>query len=752
MTAAPTARGTLDEPVTDAPAGAALAAFRDPADHLRAELDRLELELRRLVLRRRLAGRIAGDTDYRGLYVPDELVDALLDPPAIDRAGQERLAAADRHVRQARRDNQARLLATAPGALRLPGLGLCPLDQDLLLLAVSVELEPRYPALISWLQDDAALRRPTAALAAALWPDPEAARDPAGPRDQASGPGTVGVRSRLHAAAPLRATGLLEVAPPGGSVPATLLDQALVVPCRVVDHLLGDDRPDGMLADFLGRHRAGRAEVSLPNLATPPGTAAALADAAGRLRSGRTRVAVLTGPPDSGRRTAAIALAAAIGGPYLVLDSDRIPSGLLDAPHARDALHREVRLAAATLVVVAADRLAESLGAAKLARVVEAAPRAILTGGSVWHHGVDGTSGWLDVAVEEPGCAERTALWRAALARAQASASDADVTAIADAFRLGPGRILAAGRAAVRARSGPAELDRTGLAEAARAQSATALSRLARRVTSPYGWADLVVPGRVRRQLDEVVAAARLRPLVRDEWGFRDQRGLHVLFYGPSGTGKTMSAGLLAAELGQELYAVDLSAVVSKYIGETEKNLEEVFTTGRAANAILFFDEADALFGRRSQVKDAHDRYANVEVAYLLSRIEQYDGLTILATNLRGNLDEAFARRLRHTVEFPPPDAAMRRRIWDVALPPGVPLASDVDLDVLARHVELTGAGIRNAALTAAYLAAAGKGRVGMPELVQGVARELRKLGRAPSRAAFGEYFELLAEPAEETP
>ena len=207
-------------------------------------------------------------------------------------------------------------------------------------------------------------------------------------------------------------------------------------------------------------------------------------------------------------------------------------------------------------------------------------------------------------------------------------------------------------------------------------------------------------------------------------------RGEKVAFVGPSGTGKTMAAEIIANDLKLDLYKIDLSSVVSKYIGETEKNLNRIFAAAEEANAILFFDEADALFGKRSEVRDAHDRYANIEISYLLQKMEEYEGLAILTTNLRQNLDQAFLRRLAHTVHFPFPDTSSRQRIWVGIWPPQTPLADDIDLDFLAREFKLSGGNIKNLALTAAYLAVGDGGPVTMAHLIQALRREYQKMGK----------------------
>ncbi|MCC6420066.1 MAG: ATP-binding protein, partial [Gemmataceae bacterium] len=212
-------------------------------------------------------------------------------------------------------------------------------------------------------------------------------------------------------------------------------------------------------------------------------------------------------------------------------------------------------------------------------------------------------------------------------------------------------------------------------------------------------------------------------------------RGVSALFSGPSGTGKTLAAEVIAHELGLDLYRIDLSTVVSKYIGETERNLERVFSAAENANVILFFDEADAIFGRRSEVRDSHDRYANLEISYLLQRMEQYEGLAILATNLRENLDPAFVRRLHAIVTFSLPDEAQRRQLWRNHLPAAAPCEADLDLGHLAARFRLSGASIKNCTLAAAFLAAADEAPIGMAHLLRAVQREHQKMGRVLSDA-----------------
>jgi len=239
----------------------------------------------------------------------------------------------------------------------------------------------------------------------------------------------------------------------------------------------------------------------------------------------------------------------------------------------------------------------------------------------------------------------------------------------------------------------------------------------------------------------EMVSMVQSRPQVLEGWGLGRKltagAGVSALFSGDPGTGKTLAAQIMAHELGIDLYRIDLSTVVSKYIGETEKNLEKIFREASESNAILFFDEADSIFGKRSEVKDAHDRYANIEVGYLLQRMEDYSGVAILATNLRANLDEAFTRRLQFIINFPFPDEAYRQRIWKVLMPPDLPVAEDLDFGLMADRFKVAGGSIRNIIVSAAYLAAADGGVVTMDHLMHGTRREYQKMGRLLHDADF---------------
>ncbi|HET7537708.1 MAG TPA: ATP-binding protein, partial [Candidatus Didemnitutus sp.] len=334
--------------------------------------------------------------------------------------------------------------------------------------------------------------------------------------------------------------------------------------------------------------------------------------------------------------------------------------------------------------------------------------------------------------------AEQRELWRETLGAEVPAAVAAEIDAVTQQFQLDATAIreVAATHDFTAAAPG-------ALWQACRVRTRGPLEALAQRIESRATWDDLVLPAEPAQLLREIAAHVRQRYRVNESWGFaaKQSRGLGIsaLFSGPSGTGKTLAAEVLARELQLDLFRIDLSAVVSKYIGETEKNLRRVFDTAEAAGAILLFDEADALFGKRSEVRDSHDRYANIEVGYLLQRMESYRGLAILTTNMRQSLDPAFLRRLRFVVNFPFPDAGLRTAIWRRVFPTATP-TEQLDPAKLAR-LNVAGGHIRNIALGAAVLAADAAEPVRMHHLLRAARSECAKLERPPSDAELGGWL-----------
>ena len=697
-----------------APPGPSLA-------HVLGRLAALETSVQAVVAaRRELDPGI--DDPFRGLYIGDEDVDRVLarslPHPAPSPAGAE--------IR--RRVDEAAAAASSAGAvLRLADVarhcGLEAIDEDLFLVAVAPDIDHRFERLYGYLHDDVTRRRASVGLAlelAGLHPADAQARDRLGPRGA------------------LVAAGLVEVE----DADRPLLTRSLRVPDRVAAHLLGSDIPDPVVADLLV------APVAV-ELADDRGLAHVLAPAGGGDGDGHGEppllVYVSEEPGASGRSFAAAALAAA-GRRTLVADLDRLgpdPAAPTLAATAR-ALGRETRLAGAVLVAGPIDHLADR-GAEPVRALAELGVPLVLTGSRHWE------PSWsrqvpITVTAPAPDTAERARLWRAHLdGRVTPGLDPADATT---QFRLTPEQVADAATTAVgQARLTGRPVDADGLRRGARSRNGAGLERRARRIEPAVSWSDLVLPPAALEGLEDLALRVRHRDLVLTEWGMRPGggrgRGVTALFAGDSGTGKTMSAEVIAGHLGLDLYVIDLATVVDKYVGETEKNLERVFSEADGVNGVLLFDEADAIFGKRSEVRDAHDRYANIEVAYLLQRMETFDGLAILTTNLRANLDDAFTRRLDAIVDFPMPDEDQRRLLWERCLGDTVPLETGVDLDFCARQFELAGGHIRSITLTAAYLAAGRGGRLGMADLMTATQREYRKLGRLLVRAEFGTWLDI---------
>jgi SpoVK/Ycf46/Vps4 family AAA+-type ATPase len=342
----------------------------------------------------------------------------------------------------------------------------------------------------------------------------------------------------------------------------------------------------------------------------------------------------------------------------------------------------------------------------------------------------------IEIDVPAPMFRERLELWRRALAGAAIAADDLEVVASRYAF-TGATIARAAHRAVQTARLRDPEQPQVtldDLGDSARLMFSHRLGAMAQRIPIGFSWSDLVLPRDTQEAVREVVRFARYRSFLLEDWGFAAKlpygRGVSAIMAGPPGTGKTMVAQLLAKELGYDLYRIDLSQVVNKYIGETEKNLARIFDEAETSHAVLFFDEADALFAKRTDVKSANDRYANLEVNYLLQRMETFDGVTLLATNLEQGLDDAFKRRVRFSILFELPEEAERKKLWISMFPPRVPLAPNIDWDLMAKRFEMAGGYIKKAALRAALIAAEARRPITTADLIEAARQEYREMGR----------------------
>ena len=617
-------------------------------------------------------------------------------------------------------DEQALSLAVDLGSLdAAPGLqaaaqrlGLDDLDRAVLAACAAPELHPRYSRLYGYLQDDVTRRLPSPRLVAKLL--------------AADGVSDADILACFAPDARLPSVGAIRILAQEPPIP--LVDRPVKLSDRLAAFLLGAGA---------GLMEAG-APVALRRVGLQPelvGREATVAEVAAALQA-ISRLPIVVHGPD------AAAVLAAAAGTRLVLVS------------VADAASAEA-LADATLAAALEGALLcfDGLGAVSppdrpglRALIERRGERSVLLGTSRADAQALSETTALVYQVPEPNYVERRAVWQGLTL-----ADGADE--VAAKFRLSVEQIRSAAEVSHVAaqRRGATVPDASELDLGARHASSSRLGDLATALAPAYGWQHLVLPERQQDLLRSISSYLRHRDRVLSEWGYEETvsrtQGLKVLFAGESGTGKTMAAQVLGAELGLELFRVDLATVVSKYIGETEKNLERIFTAADGSNAILFFDEADALFGKRSEVSDSHDRYANIEVAYLLQRMEAYPGAVILATNFKRNIDDAFVRRLDFVVDFPFPEAEDRKRIWQLVLPDAAPVAGDADLDFLATQFKLSGGAIRNCSLAAAFRAADEDDRISMRHLIQAVAQEYSKQGRLTLESDFERFHEFVRRP-----
>ncbi len=507
---------------------------------------------------------------------------------------------------------------------------------------------------------------------------------------------------------------------------------------RVLHYLAGADAIDARISAFLEPLHAPAEPLPPSHRTLAEGVIASLAGAAGKTAS----VIELIGLEGVGRRAIAAVGATALGLKPCALSLPAAGTGPDGETFAR-TLAREVVLGSLVLVIDgdAIDSL-DAAGRAAAARLIDRLPGPVIV--TLRERRRLGSRVVVPFEVRAPIAEEQRALWRSAIAVTWPTAAEPELIAgsLVAHFDLGAAAITSAcasarGADAVSVVAGTKSDPKGALWAACRGESRPRLDELAQRIESSAVWDDLVVPDAQRDALREIAIHVRNRARVHDAWGFaaKGRRGLGIsaLFAGGSGLGKTMAAEVLAVELKLDLYRVDLSQVVSKYIGETEKNLRRIFDAAESGGAILLFDEADALFGKRSEVKDSHDRFANIEVSYLLQRMEAFGGLAVLTTNLKGAIDPAFMRRIRFVVHFPFPNAQHRAAIWRRVFPPGTP-TEGLDADALAR-MNVAGGNIRNIALNAAFLAAEEGAPVRMGHVMRAARTEYVKLERALTAA-----------------
>jgi hypothetical protein len=586
-------------------------------------------------------------------------------------------------------------------------LGLSRFEMEVIMLCTAMEQDTLMPYLCARAQGDSAKGYPTFALAMALFDEP--AWDVLSPER------------------PLRRWHLIEI---HQNATGPLISSPLRADERIVNYIKGlnylDDRLTPLLMPI---------DVSYVHEALPPSQSSAVKAIVHCLRQGSESWALpvvqLLGRDGLSKQTVAMHAAGDLG-----LDLCRVPVEILPSqPSEIETMarlwQRESLLIPIALYIDAHDTGQRDAPASLAMRLLSRLNCVtFLDVSDVWN--IPGRESFAH-EISKPTEAEQKEAWKSALCKDD----EAIPSLLSGQFSLSLSAIQRISREAVSGDSGDGLCRRIWgkCLESTR----PGLDALACRIDAKATWDDLILPEAEERILRQISDQVSQRSLVYGEWGFgrKMNRGLGIsaLFAGDSGTGKTMAAEVIANDLDLNLFRIDLSAVVSKYIGETEKNLRRVFDAAEDGGAILLFDEADALFGRRSEVKDSHDRYANIEINYLLQRIEAYRGLAILATNMKGALDKAFLRRLRFIVNFPFPDASQRREIWERAFPQDVPRMG-LDLSKLSGF-NLTGGSIHSIALSSAFMAAGNGGVVTMPLVLEAVRAEFRKLERPINEADF---------------
>ena len=673
----------------------------------------------------------------------------LQDPDAA-----ESLAAIDRAAAVLSRRIQAEELAASRGGRpsRFDQLcarcGLSSLDREVLLIALSPEVDRRYRRVYSYLHDDFTRGIPSVGLIVDILAPLLGTSD------------RLGLLSRFEAGSPLIEQGLLELMVARSDDTKPLSQRHLRVSDATAGWLLGVPRMSDRVAD---RARFGGVPAKPPPHLMPAGAPDRLAKIADNIRASKREVSVfLVGKELPACRAAAEHLCALMGAPVVTMEIGTFLSGGDRMLHDVGQVLRDAYLFGAALLVQgfpdpnneepAVVRNLEALWRriqdhrGLVVMPTEKVPPAF------WQ--VEGRHS-VPVEITDPTFSERVGVLTALLSSGD-MAVDVDpeeIESLANRYRMNRHQFAhtvayARDAAWARADGDSPQLEFQDLVDGARAQFSRDIGTLARRVQPQYVMDDLVLPIREKAHLIELIAFVERRGQVYEQWGFEEKfprgTGAKALFFGRSGTGKTMAAEVIAGTLGLDLFKVDLSSVVSKWVGETEKNLGAIFDRAEEAQAVLLFDEADALFGARTNVGSAVDRYANLETNYLLQRVEEYDGIAILSSNLKQNIDEAFTRRFHFVLEFPFPDRPAREEIWQRSFPASAPIADDVDFTFLSERYKFTGGNIKNSILRAAFLGATGGVEINMLHILQGVVREYQNLEREVTERDFGQWWRQL--------
>ncbi len=713
--------------------------YESALEHLDDELGLISLLVERQIRAHWEIGVLPRVKDeFSGTFVSGSEVEGLFGGARPSAEGTERIAAVDKEIAGRARAIEDRLAASRRGGVPMPldrlraAFGLTATEQRALWVLLGVEISAQQRQLMRYLVNEASRVHADVGLLQILVYSAPTVRE-----RLITELGPSGTLRRFRLIEPVGSRRQLEDAP--------FLLQPLRVSRRIVELAHGVVRldPDVARIASLVESASPLEQLILPDevkrqvrslLALPP--------SAGQ----PPPVIMLSGPEGSGRKALAFGAARSLGLTALHVRCGDLPVDSGEASSLLAATIRDAILFHALPVFEEIDALGDSdAGRPDRGRALDGALSGFLgpvaaTCGATDSRPVALSRGIAMVDLEVPPEGARAALWQRALG---ATGAQLDMDGVAARYPVTGGLILRAADAArslARARDAAGVVSDADIHAGLRGALDVKLSRLGRRVTRRQRWEDLVLPEDSFEEVREFIARVKHRRRVYDEWGFSRKMakglGLSVLFAGPPGTGKTMVAGIIADELALDLYQIDLSRIVSKYVGETEKNLAQLFDAAEAGHAIILFDEADSLFAKRTEVKSSVDRYANLEVNYLLQRMEAFNGITILTTNLESSIDEAFKRRISFRVNFPFPESEERMRMWKSMLPAEAQVAPDIDFETLSEKYAMSGGYIRNAVLRAAFLAADEQSPISMRHLLRAATLEYTAMGKVVTSLA----------------
>ena len=716
--------------------------YKNNLEHIQEELQRIDLLIDIQVIKFRHDNKIMDG--YQGIYISDEEVDSLLNPN-----GQNSLNENDKSINNLKRNlihfeskiAQKKIKSSENGVkLRLSFLAnifdLSPFELDCILVCLAPALDLKYEKLYAYLNDDVTKKLPTVNLVLNLLCN--------SPKDR------IHCRRHFDTSEHLFNNNLIDFT---GETPGNILSQFIKLDDRIINYILGFNFIDTNIEPYT---RIIEPHEKLDELVLQDKLKNQIDNIIGSYSRNtsqeRNYKYILEGFYGSGKKTIVNAICNQLGIKLLVVDIKTLITLETDFEYLISTTIRESLLQGSSLYIdnfeslyyedvknvlyrnILFNKLAEFEG---LTFISSKIPVEI----------IEGQNNLVKIIIPRLNFSMRKQLWETFLSN---QIDEKDIYAISNKFKFTPGQIKDAIKSGERfaVLEGHQDMSLEDLYRGCKDQSDQKLSVLAKKIKPHYKWEDIILPKDKKEQLLELMYYIKNKNIVYDDWGFDNRlslgKGLNVSFSGSSGTGKTMAAEVIASELDLDIYKVDLSMVVSKYIGETEKNLSKIFDAAEESNAILFFDEADALFGKRSEVRDSHDRYANIEISYLLQKMEENQGIVVLATNLSENIDDAFLRRMHFKIDFPFPSEESRLDIWKTLIPEKAPISDDINFDFLAHNFQVSGGNIKNIIVNAAFYAAQDSGVINMGHMIQSIRREYQKIGKLYSETDFGDYNELI--------